>query len=157
MVSRLTFHSAEKTHPKPFEVRRDLWTSVSFAAGPQSRTGDSPCSPPTGTCVAGQSTCCALHCPGGGEPFALLPCPLFPPGHSLLAIQKSPETAPLPKLKPEGLCHVLPAGVSHPENTLLPLTPAGMGDHLAPLGAGSPAQLAPGAKSSQVLSAHRHD
>lgn len=49
MVSRLTFHTAEKTHPKPLEVRRDLRTSASFAAGAWRRTGDSPRSPPTGT------------------------------------------------------------------------------------------------------------
>lgn len=88
MVLRLTFHTAEKTHPKPSEFRRDLWTSVRFAAGPWRRTGDGPCSYPTSTCVV-EGTCCVLCSLDGGKPSNSPPCAVFPTTHSLLDIQKN--------------------------------------------------------------------
>jgi len=76
-----------------------------------------------------------------------LACPVLPIAHSLLAIQKTAETTPPPTQKPEGPHHVLPADISCPENILLPLTSAGLGGPLTPLGAGSLARLGWGTES----------
>lgn len=83
---------------------------------------------------------------GGRDPSDPPPCPVFPTGHSLLAIQKTAETTLPPKPKPEGPHHVLPTDVSRPENTLLPLTSAGMGDHLCPSGSRQPSATGLGSR-----------
>lgn len=77
-----------------------------------------------GTCAAGENP--PTHCP----------CLVVPTVRSLSVVQKKAETTPPLKLKPEGLRHMFTVDISHPESTLLALTSAWMGDHLAPPGAG---------------------